>query len=55
MGIKPFFSDKLIVCAFFLYPPIVQNDYPVGIFDGFEPVGNGNDGASFNQRANMAL
>ena len=55
MGIKPFLSDKLIVRAFFLYPPVVQDDYPVGILDGFEPVGNGNDGASFNQRANMAL
>lgn len=55
MGIKPFLSDKLIVRAFFLYPSIVQDDYPVGILDGFEPVGNGNDGASFNQRANMAL
>ena len=55
MGIKPFLSDKLIVRAFFLYPSVVQDDYPVGILDGFEPVGNGNDGASFNQRANMAL
>ena len=55
MGIKPFLSDKLIVRAFFLYPSIVQDDYPVGILDCFEPVGNGNDGASFNQRVDGFL
>ena len=55
MGIKPFLSDKLIVRAFFLYPSIVQDDYPVGILDCFEPVGNGNDGASFDQRVNGFL
>ena len=55
MGIKSVLSDKLIVCAFFLYPPVVQNDYPIGILDGFEPVGNGNDGASLNQRINSLL
>ena len=49
MGIKPFLSDKLIV------PSIVQDDYSVGILDCFEPVGNSDDGTSFNQRANMAL
>ena len=50
MGIKSVLIDKLIVRTFFFYPPIVQDDYPVGILDCFEPVGNGNDGASFNQR-----
>ena len=34
---------------------IVQDDYPVGILDCFEPVGNGNDGASFNQRVDGFL
>ena len=55
MGIKSVLFDKLIMGALFLYPSIVQDDYSVGILDGFEPMGNGNDGASFNQRANMAL
>ena len=55
MGIKSVLFDKLIVCAFFLYPPVIQNNYPVGILDCFEPVGNGNDGASFNQRVDGFL
>ena len=55
MGIKPFFSDKLIVCAFFLYPPIIQNNYPVGILDCFEPVGNGDNCTAFDKRINGFL
>ena len=55
MSIESVLFDKLIVYAFFLYPSVIQNDYPVGIFDGFEPMGNGNDGASFNQRINGFL
>lgn len=39
--------------SLFLYPSIVQDDYPVGILDCFEPVGN--DGASFNQRVDGFL
>ena len=55
MSIKSVLIDKLIVRAFFLYPSIIQDDYPVGILDGFEPVGNGDDGASFNQRVDGFL
>ena len=55
MGIKSVLFDKLIMGALFLYPPVIQNDYPVGILDCFEPVGNGNDGASFNQRVDGFL
>ena len=55
MSIKSVLIDKLIVCAFFFYPSIIQDDYPVGILDCFEPVGNGNDGASFNQRVDGFL
>lgn len=55
MGVKPFLSDKLIVCAIFLYPPVVQDYYPVGIFNGFEPVGNSNDCAPLNQRVDGPL
>ena len=55
MSIKSVLIDKLIVCAFFLYPSVIQNDYPVGILDGFESVGNGNDGTPFNQRINGFL
>ena len=55
MGIKSVLFDKLIMGALFLYPPVIQNDYPVGILDCFEPMGNGNDGASFNQRVDGFL
>lgn len=48
MSVKPFLLNEFVMGSLFLYPSIVQNDYPVGILDCFEPVGNGNDGASFN-------
>ena len=43
------------MCAFFLYPSVVQDNNLVGILDSFKPVGNGNDGASFNQRVDGFL
>ena len=50
MSIESVLFDKLIVCAFFLYPSVIQNDYPVGILDGFESVGNGNNCTAFDKR-----
>ena len=55
MSVKPLFPEQFIMCAFFLYPSVVQDDYPIGTLDGFEPVGNGNDGTSFNQRVDGFL
>ena len=48
MSIKSVLFDKPIVCAFFLYPSVIQNDYPVGILDSFKPVGNGDNGTSLD-------
>ena len=55
MRIEPFLPDKFIVCSFFLYLPVVQDDDPVRILDGLEPVRNGYDGAAFDERVDGFL
>ena len=55
MSIKPLFPDKFIVCPFFLYLSVIQDDDLVGILNGFESVGNGDDGTSFDKRVDGFL
>ena len=48
MSIKSVLFDKPIMCAFFLYPSVVQDNNLVGILDSFKPVGNGDNGTSLD-------
>ena len=55
MSVKLFLLNEFVMSSLFLYPTVLQDDDAVGIFYGLEPVGNGNDGASFNQRVDGFL
>ena len=55
MSVKPLFPEQFIVRSFFLYPSVVQDDYPVGILNGLESVGNSDDGTSFDKRVDGFL
>ena len=49
LGIQAIGLHQCLMRAFFLYPSAFQDDDPVGIPDGLEPVGNGNNGPPFDQ------
>ena len=49
LGIPAIGLHQCLMRAFFLYPSAFQDDDPVGIPDGLEPVGNGNNGPPFDQ------
>ena len=43
------------MCSFFLYLPVVQDDNPIGVLNGFKPVGNGYHGTSVDERVDGFL